>query len=161
MFDRTDRYVGIGFIVLGILGTLSAMSWPTMFSTDPAGPAAIPIILCVSLIILGAVLAVGGFLVKKKAAEPFIQKRDVILVAELTGTCLLYIILLQVIGYLLATPLLLAAILLIVGTRKWKTIIMVSLITTVVLFLLFYSLLQVNLPLGFMRDFIRSFVPRI
>ena len=161
MFERTDRYVGIGFMAFGALMFYLATTWKANFTADPAGPAAIPKILCAGLIILGAVLTIGGFGVKTKSEKPIITKDEAITIGLLTAACILYIVLLPVVGYLIATPLLIAAGLVIVGSRKVKTIVMISVITTLILFLLFYSILRVNLPLGFMKNFIRSFVPRI
>ncbi len=161
MFERTDRYIGIGFIIFGALMFYLSTTWPMNFSADPAGPAAIPKILCVGLIILGAIVAAGGFGVKAKAEAPFATKDELIITGALTIACILYIVILPYIGYLLATPLLLAAILLSIGSRKAKTVILVSVVGTIVLFVLFYSILQVNLPLGFMKEFISGIVPRI
>ncbi|MBR1757544.1 MAG: tripartite tricarboxylate transporter TctB family protein [Lachnospiraceae bacterium] len=161
MFDRTDRYLGIGFIVLGGICFYSATTWPMYFASDPAGPGAIPKILSVGIMVLGLILAIGGFFVKTKPEKPLMSVAELRVVGLLTVTCIAYILLLQVIGYLLATPLLIAAILLICGNRNVKQIILLSVIATIVLFLLFYSLLRVNLPLGFMRKFIQSFMPRL
>lgn len=161
MFERTDRYVGIGFVAFGAIMYYIATTWKANFTADPAGPAAIPKILCAGLIILGAILAIGGFRVKTKSEKPVVTKDEAITVGLLTVACIAYIALLPLVGYLIATPLLIAACLLIVGSRNVKTIVLLSLIGTLVLFLLFYSILQVNLPLGFMKNFIRSFVPRI
>ena len=82
------------------------------------------------------------------------MKKLLCMILALTASCLFYILLLPHIGYLLATPLLVAAVLLIVGLRTPKVILMVSVLGTIVLFLIFYSLLKVNLPLGFMRELI-------
>ncbi len=162
MFDRSDRYVGLGFIVLGALGIFSASQWKVLYSADPAGPTAIPIILCVGIIIMGAILLVGGLFVKKTADDKVIAtKKEIILVTAIALSSLLYIMLLSVLGYLIMTPLYVASILVLVGSLKPKTVVLISVITTLVLFIMFYSLLRVNLPLGFMRGFISSFVPRL
>lgn len=161
MFNRSDRYIGLGFVVFGAYMFYLSTTWPANYSSDPAGPSAIPKILCVGLMILGAILAVGGFGVKVKSEKPMVTKDELVLTGCLTAACILYIVILPIIGYLLATPLLLAAILWLVGTKKPKTLILVSVIGTIVLFLLFYSLLQVNLPLGFMKRFISAIVPRL
>lgn len=161
MFERTDRYVGLGFVVLGALCFYDSTGWKKSFASDPAGPAAIPKILCIGLILLGLVLAIGGFLCKKKPEGRFITGQELITTLVLCGICVAYILLLKIIGYLLATPLLIASVLVTVGMRKPKPIILISLITTIILFFLFYSLLRVNLPLGFMKKAISSIVPRI
>ena len=161
MFERTDRYIGVGLIAFGIFMYHVSTTWPLNFSADPAGPAAIPKILCAGLVILGAILVVGSLGVKTKSTTPFVTRDELIITGVLTAVCILYLVILPYIGYLLATPLLLASILVCVGSRKPKTVILVSIIATLVLFVLFYSILQVNLPLGFMRKFVSGFMPRI
>ncbi|MBR6114334.1 MAG: tripartite tricarboxylate transporter TctB family protein [Oscillospiraceae bacterium] len=161
MFDRTDRYLGIVFMLFGGVCMHSASKWPVMFASDPAGPAAIPRLLCAGIILLGLILTVGGFMKKEKAEKPLITGVELRVLAGLTAVCIIYILLLKPIGYLLATPLLIASILLICGDRSIKRILLLSLIGTLVLFLLFYSLLRVNLPLGFMRKAVSSVVPRL
>ena len=161
MFNRSDRYIGLGFVAFGVIMYYLSTTWPMNFTADPAGPAAIPKILCAGLAILGLILCFGGFTVKNKDEAPLITKSEAIITGALTAVCLAYILILPIIGYLLATPLMLAACLWIVGTRKPKTVILISVIGTLVLFVLFYSLLQVNLPLGFMKRFISAIVPRL
>ena len=158
MFERSDRYLGTGCLLVGAMGFLEASKWKVLFSTDPAGPGAIPRILCVGFGILGLILLAGGFSVKKadNAEEPFCTVKEMKLTLVLAIVCLAYIVVLPIIGYLLSTPLLLTAILLTAGVKKPKTIVLISLIGTVVLFLIFYSLLKVNLPMGFMKKFIEA-----
>jgi len=156
VFERSDRYLGLGCIVVSIVGFMSASKWKVLFATDPAGPGAIPKILCGGILIVGVILIAGSVFMKQKegAAAPFCTAKELRLTLAMTASCLLYILLLSRIGYLLATPLLVAAILLIVGLRTPRVILMVSVLGTIVLFLIFYSLLKVNLPLGFMRELI-------
>ena len=160
MFEKSDRYVGIGFVLLGIICFYSATQWPMSFASDPAGPGAIPKILSAGLVVLGLILAIGGFLTKKKPEEKLVTRQELVLTLIMTGICVAYIILLPIIGYVIATPLLIAAILFTVGSRKWTTLVFVSLGASLVLFVLFYSLLRVNLPLGFMKNMLR-WVPRL
>lgn len=158
MFERSDRYLGIGCILVGALGFLSASKWKVMFSTDPAGPGAIPKILCSGLLILGVILIAGSFATKQasEGAEPFCTKPELTLTLALALCCLIYIVVLPYLGYLLSTPFLAAAVMLLCGVRRPKTLVLVSLTGTLVLFLIFYSLLKVNLPLGFMKDLING-----
>lgn len=151
MFDRKDRYVGLGFVAFGAIMFYVSTTWTTNFTSDPAGPAAIPKLLCAALVLLGAILTAGGFSVKAVSEQKIATKAEILLLAALTAICVLYIVLLPIIGYLLATPLLIAGVMVAVGSRKVSTIALVSVIATIVLFVLFKYLLQVNLPLGFMK----------
>ena len=58
---------------------------------------------------------------------------------------ILYIVLWQLAGYLIATPIFLAALLWIFGGRGWKTLILFPVLTTAFTYVLFHSLLKVPL----------------
>lgn len=156
MFERNDRYLGVGIVLLGIICFVSASSWRALVAADPAGPGAIPRILSIGFILIGAILAVGSFLTVPKDAkkEGLIDRISLGIIVRLTVICVVYLIIFPLIGYLLSTPLLIAGIMLATGVRKRKTLIMVSLIMTLILFCVFYYILQVNLPLGFMKSFL-------
>ncbi len=128
-----------------------------MLGSDPAGPGGIPKILAAGIAIIGVLLIVGSFLLKKEGkGKPFFTRSELLVTVALTAISVAYILLLPVLGYLIVTPLLIASILVTLGRRKPLPIVLISVIGTLVLFLLFYSLLRVNLPLGFMRTTIDS-----
>ena len=58
---------------------------------------------------------------------------------------ILYIVLWQLAGYLIATPLFLAALLWVFGGRGWKTLILFPVLTTAFTYVLFHTLLKVPL----------------
>lgn len=58
---------------------------------------------------------------------------------------ILYIVLWQLAGYLVATPLFLAALLWVFGGRGWKTLILFPVLTTAFTYVLFHTLLKVPL----------------
>jgi putative tricarboxylic transport membrane protein len=66
----------------------------------------------------------------------------------LTVCVFAYVKLMLLIGFVLATPIFLALLMLITGSRKWKEIIMVSIFATFSIYLLFQKLFQVILPRG-------------
>ena len=128
-----------------------------MLGADPAGPGGIPKILAAGIAGIGVLLIVGSFLLKKEGkGKPFFTRGELLVTVALTAISVAYILLLPVLGYLIATPLLIASILVTLGRRKPLPVILISVVATLVLFLLFYSLLRVNLPLGFMRTTIDS-----
>ena len=124
---------------------------------DPAGPGGIPKILGTGIAIIGVILIAGSFLMKDKRKEkPLFTRKELIITVALIAICLTYILLLPHLGYLVLTPLLIAGILLALGSRKVKSILLISVVSTLVLFLLFYSILKVNLPLGFTETLIEG-----
>lgn len=157
MFERNDRYLGLGCVILGILAYISASKWKVMLGSDPAGPGGIPKILSAGIAIIGIILIAGSFLMKKKEqGKPLYSRSELQITILLVVISLAYLLVLPYIGYLLATPLLIAGILLSLGSRSVKSLLLISLISTLVLFVLFYSVLRVNLPLGFTEALIEG-----
>jgi putative tricarboxylic transport membrane protein len=66
----------------------------------------------------------------------------------LTVCVFAYVKLMILIGFVLATPIFLALLMLITGSRKWKEIVMVSIFATFSIYLLFQKIFQVILPRG-------------
>jgi putative tricarboxylic transport membrane protein len=69
-------------------------------------------------------------------------------VIGLTACVFAYVKLMNLIGFILATPIFLALLMLITGSRKWKEIVMVSIVATFIIYLLFQKIFQVILPRG-------------
>lgn len=59
-----------------------------------------------------------------------------------------YVKFMILIGFVLATPIFLALLMLITGSRKWKEIVIVSIFATFSIYLLFQKIFQVILPRG-------------
>lgn len=66
----------------------------------------------------------------------------------LTACVFAYVKLMNLIGFALATPIFLALLMLITGSRKWKEIVIVSIVATFCIYLLFQKIFQVILPRG-------------
>ena len=66
----------------------------------------------------------------------------------LTVCVFAYVKFMILIGFVLATPVFLALLMLITGSRKWKEIVMVSIFATFSIYLLFQKIFQVILPRG-------------
>jgi len=66
----------------------------------------------------------------------------------LTVCVFAYVKFMILIGFVLATPVFLALLMLITGSRKWKEIVVVSLFATFGIYLLFQKIFQVILPRG-------------
>jgi putative tricarboxylic transport membrane protein len=158
LFERNDRYLGVGIVLVGIICFVSASGWRTLVSADPAGPGAIPKILSVFFIVIGAILVAGSLFLTKKDAETkaLVDVNSLKITALLTAICIAYLMILPYIGYLFATPMLIGGIMFATGARKPKTLILVSVLMTLIMFCIFYYVLRVNLPLGFMRSFMRA-----
>ena len=66
----------------------------------------------------------------------------------LTVSVFAYVKFMILIGFVLATPIFLALLMLITGSRRWKEIVIVSIFATFSIYLLFQKIFQVILPRG-------------
>ena len=80
--------------------------------------------------------------------ESSISQKEAFGVIYLTVCVLAYVKLMVLIGFILATPIFLALLMLITGSRKWKEIVIVSIVATFGIYLLFQKIFQVILPRG-------------
>jgi putative tricarboxylic transport membrane protein len=67
------------------------------------------------------------------------------------GIVLLYALLWNVLGFLIITPLCLFGLMYLIGTREYRGMIIVSVVGTVVIFLVFKHLLGIEMPMGFLE----------
>ena len=158
MFSAKDLSVGIVAIILGIVIITQSQGLVAKTSLDPAGPAALPLLMAWAMIVLGAVHIVGGIVARRakkdgKAGKgfgeilsSFFSRYRLVMLVALEGAA--FIALLNLLGYLIALPLMIAAILWTLGNRNPKTLIGANLILTAVLFVVFRFGLMVDLPLG-------------
>jgi len=159
MFSYKDFAVGIASILLGVLIVFESRGLVAKTSLDPAGPAALPLMMAWSLIVLGAIEVVGGLYArgKTKADRPpsagfkavlgkWYERYRLVLIVMIIGAA--FCALFDLLGYLIAVPLMFAAILWFMERRDLKSIIGINLAVTAFLFVVFKYALSVNLPLG-------------
>ncbi|MDR3355481.1 MAG: tripartite tricarboxylate transporter TctB family protein [Synergistaceae bacterium] len=150
MFKKEDWIFGLISIAVGALTIYLTRDLTSIKSMDPAGPAALPTIVSWLMIAIGAV-HVAGAVMKKGPAESESAKKgkkDNKKVVIICAACAIYYFLLEIAGYIIMTPLLIAAIMLGVGERGARRILTTSIFTTAFLFCVFYYALKVNMPLG-------------
>ncbi len=157
MFKRDDYIVGIASILIGIFIIVQSASLETKTSLDPAGPEALPVIVAWGMIIIGVVHLIGAWYANKalraKVCSPSFREkinhyRSVVAMVVIS---LAYAGLMEILGYLVLTPLLIGSILWVVHMRDIKKICKISLMMTAILYLVFAFGLQVDFPLGFLE----------
>lgn len=159
MFNREDALVGIASVLLGIFVLFVAGTFNENTALDPAGPGGVPTILAWCILIIGIIHIIGAYLAPKSNDDKkaFFTKEfeNAKPVLRITVVCALYIFLLEYIGYLIATPLLIIGIMWTINVRNIKSLILTSVVTTLVLFLVFGIALKVRLPMGFFENFLQ------
>ncbi len=146
-----DIYLGLFFGALSIGLYALTFGFPNL--TVALSPAVFPRFVSTCLFVLSAILTVSGLrrraAAKREGKEetkvrlelPFVRRFILLAVVSLV-----YLFLLEPIGYVLATPLCIAAGILIFGERRWPRVLLVSVISTAVLYAVFKMLFRVPLP---------------
>jgi hypothetical protein len=159
MFKKNDWIFGIISVAIGVFVLFNIESLRNIKnSMDPAGPAALPLIIAWSMIVIGIIhFTASLYLIRKESvkekSEGAKKNKSIMPVLKISIASVIYILILPIIGYPLAMPLLTSSIMLSVGIREKKKIIAVSLMTTIILFASFTFGLKVDLPLGFFESF--------
>lgn len=163
MDRRTDLALGIVTMLLGAVIVVLTGRVSTKLAIDPIGPRAFGYFIAASLIAGGATVVVSrvrrwsegdGNAVPSEGAEdepdhPVSSVRPLLIVAAVAA----YLVLLEPIGYLLATPLFLGSLLHLLRTRSVVGgRVVLPIVFTVVTYLVFAAGLNVNLPVGPFRD---------
>jgi hypothetical protein len=125
---------------------------------DPSGPAAMPRIVAWMMILIGAVHIFAAYNIIRKGGAPERKKKkgSFVPVILICAACGIYYLLLEEIGYLIMTPLLIIAIMTSVGERNVRKILCTSIGTSVFLFCVFNYMLKVNMPLGVLSGFLNG-----
>jgi len=138
----TDRITGVFLLALAVAFGLHARGFKTNFITDPLGPQAWPMMLAAFLALFSIYLIARpqpGSVWPKRV----VLLRQLVLVAALVG----YALLLDPIGFVAATVLVVAFMALLMGARWWQAGV-TGVASSVALYLLFNSLLGLPLPAG-------------
>lgn len=144
---RADQISGVVVLLFSVL--LMAGSW-RMPASATFGPGAgfLPFWLGALLAILSVLLVLGA---SRQAVGPdtkpiFPRGMSLLTLGAAIGGLAVYILLLEVLGFLVGTGLLTAFLLGLVEREKWSTTILVAILNSAGLYLVFQVLLGVNLP---------------
>lgn len=157
---RSHRFLG------PLLSVFSAAWLWLTFQFIPAsntpgepGPQAFPIVLGCALLVLGLSITASDFLRKGDTAsiktndavdaKAKASKRELRIVLGTFGLLMLYAFLMERVGFLVSTPVVLVlALAVLLQIRRWAFIAMMSVGTTLVCWLIFVLFLRVPLPRG-------------
>ncbi|MEN1969578.1 tripartite tricarboxylate transporter TctB family protein [Lentibacillus sp. N15] len=146
MFQTTNKKVSIVLILIAIVYLVLSFRLPA-YAYVPVDSDIVPIGLGVILLFLSGML----YFIKdqeKEEASDHITKRDLPAVLGVICFTIVYIALLEVIGFLIMTVLFLFLCSLFLGYRKHWVNAIISLILPILIYLLFVEFLQVQLPTG-------------
>lgn len=122
-------------------------------------PASFPQIMCIGMMVFTVILLIQSLvsLRKMNPDDPNMQPAASINVLGNKGVqaglfvivlCILYVALFKTLGYVLASAIVAAIIMWLIGKREIKQILLVSVLVPLLMWLVFYKLLTVNIPMG-------------
>ena len=125
-------------------------------------PATFPQIMCIGMMIFTVILLIQSVFKLKKAdpEDPMMEPAGSINVIKNKGVqagvfvivlCLAYAALFEVLGYVLASTIVAAVIMWLIGKRDVKQIVLVSVLVPLLMWFVFYKLLTVNIPMGVLQ----------
>ena len=125
-------------------------------------PATFPQVMCIGMMVFTIILLVQSLISLKKMDpdDPNIQPAASINVLKNKGVqaglfvivlCVLYVALFKTLGYVLASAIIAAVIMWLIGKRDVKQILLVSVLVPLAMWLVFYKLLTVNIPMGILE----------
>lgn len=142
-----DCWAGGLVAVIGIIAIHAA--WSLEFWSDfGPGPGFFPLLLGSGLILMGAVVGVGGWSGRKGESESSASFRKPLVVA---GVMAVYLAVLEFLGFAVATALFLFTLIHWVESRNAWQALALAIFITLGLHLLFDSLLKTSLPLGILK----------
>ncbi len=161
MDSRKDLIFSLGVIALGIAVIAVAWSWPEPLIRDAVGPRAFPYGLGLLFVGGGAFVAwqrlrnmhaAAGYQVPDEGGEeedgvPASGLRAM----SIIGLCVIYALILNPVGFVVATPPLIALCLIAMKERKPVTVIVTALSFTIITYLLIHTVLGGRLPEGVLQ----------
>ena len=125
-------------------------------------PATFPQVMCIGMMVFTIILLIQSLISLKKMDpdDPNTQPAASINVLKNKGVqaglfvivlCILYVALFKTLGYVLASALVAGAIMWLIGKRDIRQILLVSVLVPLAMWLIFYKLLTVNIPMGVLQ----------
>ncbi len=160
---KADWIWGLIWVAVGAFVLIYSAPYASVKSLDPVGPAYLPRILGVGIVLLGSGMFLESYLkYRKELAEKETEKAEAEEPSSPGGamrivlsavSAIVYLTLMEPLGFIIATPVFIAAIMLIYGDRNRKRLLLMSLGFTAGLYATFALGLKVLLPLGFIANF--------
>lgn len=148
------------FIVFGAWALMQTYGFQEVKNTY-VQPALFPQIMTVGLLIFSIILFVQSVikLTTMKETDPLAEKaatidpreKGVLAALAVIVLCIFFVATLKALGYVLASAIVAAAIMVLIGKRNWLQIVLVSILVPLVMWLIFYKVLTVNIPMGVLQ----------
>ncbi len=141
--------ISILLIVFGSVYAYLITQLSTRNLPNTLGIAFMPWLLVVCLLVLSALLLFNTIFNKpRETFDPRISLKEGTGILFLTVFVYIYVKAMSLFGFILITPVFLAVLMLMTGSRKWKEIVIISTVAPVCIYFFFQKIFKVILPDG-------------
>lgn len=155
------------FIAVGVWALIQTYSFQEVKNTYVQA-AVFPQIMCVGMLIFAVILLIQSIIKlmtmdeNDPLAEPassinFIKDKGVLAALFVMLLCALFVVFFKPLGYVVCGAVLCFVIMVLIGKRNWLQMVLVSILVPLGMWLVFYKVLTVNIPMGplqFLRDLV-------
>ena len=155
------------FIAVGVWALIQTYSFQEVKNTYVQA-AVFPQIMCVGMLIFAVILLIQSIiklmtmdendpLAEPAASINFIKDKGVLAALFVMLLCALFVVFFKPLGYVVCGPVLCFVIMVLIGKRNWPQMVLVSILVPLGMWLVFYKVLTVNIPMGplqFLRDLV-------
>lgn len=143
---QADLVAAVILLLIGIYVSIEVSGYTKIASLD-IGPAFFPRVLGVLLIVF-AILLAGQAMKKNDQTQAVFINRNLMIVFGLVAA---FAVAFNFLGFIITSVVLLTVLMRLMGAESWKKAILVSIITTIVIYGVFHTFLNVPLPLGILE----------
>ncbi len=155
------------FIAVGVWALIQTYSFQEVKNTYVQA-AVFPQIMCVGMLIFAVILLIQSIiklmtmdendpLAEPAASINFIKDKGVLAALFVMLLCALFVVFFKTLGYVVCGAVLCFVIMVLIGKRNWPQMVLVSILVPLGMWLVFYKVLTVNIPMGplqFLRDLV-------
>ena len=155
------------FIAVGVWALIQTYSFQEVKNTYVQA-AVFPQIMCVGMLIFAVILLIQSIiklmtmdendpLAEPAASINFIKDKGVLAALFVMLLCALFVVFFKTLGYVVCGAVLCFVIMVLIGKRNWLQMVLVSIFVPLGMWLVFYKVLTVNIPMGplqFLRDLV-------
>ena len=158
------------FIAVGVWALIQTYSFQEVKNTYVQA-AVFPQIMCVGMLIFAVILLIQSIiklmtmdendpLAEPAASINFIKDKGVLAALFVMLLCALFVVFFKTLGYVVCGAVLCFVIMVLIGKRNWLQMVLVSILVPLGMWLVFYKVLTVNIPMGPLQ-FLRNLVDMI
>ena len=152
------------FIAVGVWALIQTYSFQEVKNTYVQA-AVFPQIMCVGMLIFAVILLIQSIiklmtmdendpLAEPAASINFIKDKGVLAALFVMLLCALFVVFFKPLGYVVCGAVLCFVIMVLIGKRNWLQMVLVSILVPLGMWLVFYKVLTVNIPMQFLRDLV-------